>query len=357
MPKLTALSGLGVKGPACFLYEAEGRRLLLDLGQGPDDNRLPPLEGIGCIDAILFSHGHADHTGGLALWESLGKPPLFATRPVIALTQHEALKQAQALEDRDEIFGLTIETGPCGHAPGAVWMRLGGEAGLVYSGDMSLESTLFRACLPPRAAALVYDASYGVADAPLARQQTEIEEAMNGPVLFPCPAGGRGLEMALYFLEKGYAVSLCPSHRQVAETLLSHQDWLAEGGGAALEALLARGGRLHDNSPIAGVMIAAGPNAERGVAKALAARMVQTGEGQVIFTGHIASGQPSGDMVKAGKARFMRWNVHPRFCEQKALMEAVQPKRILAAFCLPDALAELKQASGWPLCESTVMEW
>ncbi|WP_281262074.1 hypothetical protein [Azospirillum thermophilum] len=34
MARLTAVSGVGAKGPACFLVEAAGRRLLLDLGRG-----------------------------------------------------------------------------------------------------------------------------------------------------------------------------------------------------------------------------------------------------------------------------------------------------------------------------------
>ena len=55
--RLTALSGLGVKGPACFLLEAEGRRLLLDLGRGPDGDALPDLAGVGRVDAIRKQDG------------------------------------------------------------------------------------------------------------------------------------------------------------------------------------------------------------------------------------------------------------------------------------------------------------
>lgn len=357
MFRLTALSGVGSKGPACFLMETQGRQLLLDLGRGPDGDRLPPLDGIGPIDAVLFSHGHADHTAGLVLWAGLGQPPLYATRPTIALTKHAPLKAAEPLEDRRDILGLAIETGPCGHAPGAVWMRIGGEAGLVYTGDVSLESTLFATSLPPRAAALVFDASYGVADQPLADQIAEIDAAIDGPVLFPCPAGGRGLEMARHFLDRGFAVRLCPDHREVAETLLSHGSWLTEGGRAVLENLLARGGHLSADGPIDGVMIAAGPNAERGVAGALAERMVAERRGRIVFTGHIAAGQPSEAMVRAGAARFLRWNVHPRLSEQRAIMAAVQPKRALAAFCDQSALTTLRGETGWPIAPGTVLEW
>lgn len=357
MPKLTALSGVGVKGPACFLLEIDGRRFLLDLGRGPDGDALPVQDGIGSVDAILFSHGHVDHTGGLVLWESLGCPPLYATRPTIALSPYAPMEQAHALEDLTEIQGVSLETGACGHAPGAVWMRIGGENGLVYTGDGSLESTLFRSSLPPKAHALVFDASYALADTPLAAQIEAIDAAIGDAVLFPCPAGGRGLEMARHFLERGHRVSLCPSHRHVAQTLLNHESWLTDGGHAVLLDLLSRGGALEADSPIEGVMIAAGPNAERGVAQALATRMAGEGRGQIIFTGHVAEGQPSAAMVAAGTATFMRWNVHPRLSEQRQTMQAVAPKLALAAFCSPIALGEMKAAVDWPILPGKEMTW
>lgn len=358
MHRVIAISGVGVKGPACFLYETAGKRLLLDLGRGPDGDSLPVIDGLGQIDAILFSHGHVDHTGGLVLWDRLGRPPLFATCPTIALSNHTELHTATPLEECSAIQGIALEIGACGHAPGAVWMRLGGEDGLVYSGDVSLESTLFRSSLPPRAKALIFDASYGVADVPLSDQIIEIDRVLDGgAILFPCPAGGRGLEMARHFLEKGLPVSLCPSHRQVAQTLLAHENWLTPGGHAVLDNLLTQGHHLEENSPLAGVMIAAGPNAERGVAKALAERMIASRQGQIIFTGHIASGQPSEAMVREGTARFLRWNVHPRLCEQRRLLEAVAPQQALAAFCYPQALTELRYQTGWPIATGLVMEW
>ncbi|WP_444666639.1 MBL fold metallo-hydrolase [Cereibacter changlensis] len=74
MPRLLALSGFDGKGPACFVLEIEGRRLMLDLGKGPDAGRLPDLSGAGRIDALILSHGHADHTGALPLRDRLGLP-------------------------------------------------------------------------------------------------------------------------------------------------------------------------------------------------------------------------------------------------------------------------------------------
>ncbi len=98
---------------------------------------------------------------------------------------------------------MALLTGPAGHAPGAVWMRIGGKGGLLYSGDACAESLIFCAAPYPPAAAMVIDASYGVADQPLSAQIEQIMSQIDGPVLLPCPAGGRGLEIAATLLQRG----------------------------------------------------------------------------------------------------------------------------------------------------------
>lgn len=355
MPELRAISGVGVKGPACFLLSMDGRNLLLDLGQGPDHGTLPDVADLPPIDAVLFSHGHADHVGGLTLWDALGRPPLFATAPTIALTQMAPLKAAQALEGRAEIMGLPFDMGAAGHAPGAVWMRIGGAGGLLYTGDYSAESTLFRVSDPLPAQAMVLDAAYGMADDTLSGQIAAITDSIAFDVLFPCPAGGRGLELAAHFLDRDMPVALCPAHRAVARALLAHGDWLTDPD--MPQRLLDRTTKLTEDSPISGIMIAAGPNAERGVAQAMAQRIAREGRGQVVFTGHLAQGAPSHDLIAAGHARFMRWNVHPPLRDQRALVDAVAPRQMLAAFCPPDALDALRQATDWPIATDKEMRW
>src|SRR6516165_5032660 len=83
-PTLRLVSGVGKKGPACFLVEAGGKRLMLDLGEGPPPGCLPQLDDIGPVDALIISHGHRDHVGGLALLPKLGNPPIYATEIVAA---------------------------------------------------------------------------------------------------------------------------------------------------------------------------------------------------------------------------------------------------------------------------------
>ncbi|MFN3312881.1 MAG: MBL fold metallo-hydrolase, partial [Hyphomonas sp.] len=243
-----------------------------------------------------------------------------------------------------------------GHAPGAVWMRIGGEDGLLYTGDISAESLMFRASLPPRAAAMVLDASYGLAAGPLRDQIAAITDLVDGPVLFPSPAGGRGLEIAATFLRLGLPVSICLAHRRVAATLAAHMDWLTPEGRRDL-ALLDGAGDLTADAPLHGVMVAAGPNVERGTAQALALRIAVSGGARIIFTGHVAHGSPAEALITQGHAEFRRWNVHPPFAEASALVAAVAPRTMLAAFCDPDTLATLRSRTDWPIAPGESLIW
>lgn len=356
MPELRAISGIGVKGPACFLLSIEGRNLLLDLGRGPDGARLPDLSGLPPIDAVLFSHGHVDHTGGLDQWQTLGAPPLYAPRPTIALAEDGPLNHATPLDGRTEILGLPLLTGAAGHAPGAVWMRIGGEAGLLYSGDLSRESLLYRNDPLPRAAALTLDCAYGTADDPLAAQIAAIDALGDQPLLLPCPAGGRGLEIAAHFLDVGHTVRICPAHRRVARTLADHRDWLTPEGRTMLDSLQ-RAGDLDPDAPLHGIMIAAGPNAERGTSQPLAARIAASGGARIVLTGHVAQGSPGAALLKAGKALFRRWNVHPTLTQADALVAEATPRTMLAAFCDEAVLAELRACTAWPLATGERLAW
>lgn len=77
---------LGEHGFAC-LVDAPGGRLLFDTGRG--GSLLHNLETLGIdpmsIDAVVLSHGHDDHTGGLLpLLRQIGIRPVFAHRGIFA---------------------------------------------------------------------------------------------------------------------------------------------------------------------------------------------------------------------------------------------------------------------------------
>src|SRR5262249_45965021 len=146
--QLIAVSGLGPKEPAAFVLEANGRRLLLDCGEGSEAGRLPDFDAIGRVDAIVLSHGHKDHAGALRFRDRIGMPPVYATAPVLARLK-DAKGQEIPIREKTDVLGVLIETGRDGHAPGGVWLRVAAGEGLLYMADCSLESPVYAFDEPP----------------------------------------------------------------------------------------------------------------------------------------------------------------------------------------------------------------
>ena len=166
---LTPVSGLGAKGPACFLVETGESRLLIDLGYGPQPGLWPDVSSVGRVDALLLSHGHRDHAGGLKLLREVGSPPVYATDIVRATLPQDTRSESLPLQGTAEVCGVRVSTGRSGHAPGGIWLHLAIGGGLLYMGDYSVESEVYAYDPPPEAATVILDASYGAYDASLGR--------------------------------------------------------------------------------------------------------------------------------------------------------------------------------------------
>lgn len=357
MNRLTALGGFDAKGPACFLVEIAGRRILLDLGRGPDHDARPDLDGIGAVDAVLISHGHADHVGSLDRLAEIGAPPVYATAPVRALARDPVLAAGRDLGARQQIAGLLVETGAAGHAPGAVWIRVGGAEGLFYSGDLCTEGGLFATAPLPRARVAVLDCSYGAAPVTLAQQRAALLGRIGaGPVLLPVPPAGRALEIARACLEAGHSVAICDAVRSVAETLARFPDWLAPGGAEALAGICAHAGRLRETAPLAGVMIAASPNCDAGLSARLGPRALAEGM-PVLFTGHLAGGSPAAHWVAEGRALRLRWNVHPERATLARAIVETGAERLFSAFAPAPLRAALATEMPGPWARDRSLSW
>jgi Cft2 family RNA processing exonuclease len=330
---LNAVSGLGPKEPAAFVIEAGGRRLLLDCGEGPEPGRVPDVERIGRVDAVVLSHGHNDHAGALRLLDRIGQPQLFATAPVLSrlkgVTGHTI-----PIRGRCDIAGIAVETGPDGHAPGGVWMRLAVGDGLLYMGDYSFESRLYVFDPPPPTPTMIFDNSYGDAEEAIEPQQQRILDILaKGPALLPVPPDGRGPEIAMVLLEAGLDVAIDEQVRSVAVMLTqAARDSARLEAIPRLERLIRDARRLDPEVEARGVMVSHGGSGDAGVAGALIKRWQDKPDPTFLFTGHVASGTTGRRLVDSGRALFQRWNVHPRASDNLALIDSVRPRRIIPAF-------------------------
>jgi Cft2 family RNA processing exonuclease len=341
---LRAISGVGVKGPACFLVEAGGRRLMLDLGYGPPPAALPNIGDVGAVDAVILSHGHKDHVGGLSLLPKLGNPPVYASAIAARGLPDGIATRPLPVGGHAEVLGIAVETGRNGHAPGGIWMRFAIGDGLLYTGDYSTESILYAFDPPPPASTVLLDCSYGGYEKPIAECWANLAPFLaRGPLLLPVPANGRGPEIAIELLRHGFSEIYVDEAMQAALRRLAGSDSISERTGVGHEIKrLAETAKPIDGPR--GVMLAAAADGTSGATAELLAQWEHESSPTIVFTGHVPGGTPADRLVKSGRAQFMRWNVHPRLSDNVALVRRLQAKTVIAAFCERTQLAALTEA-------------
>jgi Cft2 family RNA processing exonuclease len=354
---LRLISGVGAKAPACFLLETGEKRLLLDLGEGPPPGRLPEIGDIGPVDAVVLSHGHQDHVGGLVLLPKLGNPPAYATAAVARALPSSIATRPLQIGGQCSLLGIPVETGRNGHAPGGVWLsfRIGG--GFLYTGDISAESALYAYDPPAAAAATVLaDCSYGDYRKPLSECWTELARHLGrGPLLLPVPANGRGPEIALELMRHGVDDIYVDKamHKALQHLAGDDRDSLRDG----LRDEIAR--LVQIATPIdgaRGVMLAASADLTSGGSAKLLPQVENKADVTILFTGRINPNTPADRLAKSGRAQTMRWNVHPRLADTVALVKSVKARTVIPAFCdraqlpaLADALSPARATMDGPI--------
>lgn len=331
---LRLISGVGKKGPACFLLEAGGRRLLLDLGEGPPPGCFPDLDGLGRIDALILSHGHKDHVGGLGLLERIGNPPVYATEIVARRLPDGITASELPIGGQTDVLGIAVATGRNGHAPGGIWLHFAVGGGFLYTGDYSAESLLYAYDPPSQAAATaLIDCSYGDYQKPLSQCWDKLASFIaRGPLLLPAPPNGRGPEIALALRRHGIDDIFVDSATQKALWRLGDIDRIAlrDGIGEEIERLAAT---VKPINGARGIMIAGSADGASGATRTLLAQWESAAEPEILMTGYVNPTTIAERLVKSGRAQTMRWNVHPLLPDTVDLVRTVQARTVIPAFC------------------------
>jgi len=344
---LKIISGVGAKGPACFLLEAQGKRLMLDLGYGPQPGLWPNVDDVGRVDALLLTHSHKDHIGGLSLMPKIGNPPIFATEITAQKLPGGIDVRPLPMKGRGDVLGIPVDTGRNGHAPGGIWMRFHGGTGLLYTGDYSSESALYAFDPLPKSRTILFDCSYGEDDTPLAERLKILAPHLADDVLLPAPADGRGPDIALHLYRAGKTIRFDDATRAAVRDLIGPaRDYLRDGAEADLAKLA--DAALPPGEP-SGATFATPATCSDGSAAKLVAQWENASQPAIVFTGYIPPGTPADALVKKGRGKFLRWSVHPRLSDHITMVRTTGAATVIPAFCdaklLPALQAALKPAT------------
>jgi hypothetical protein len=334
MAVLTSVSGLNGKLPAAFLLEISGKRILLDLGEGPEPGVRPDPEKIGVVDAIFLSHAHGDHIGSMDQWQSLGAPPVYASAATFrglapqGIHLPEAVCHILPLSGSVEILGIAFTVGRSGHAIGGLWLHSAQDGGFLYMGDWSRESTILAFDTPPLAATVITDVSYCDRPQSLADQLTDLANRAPAGAVLPVPPMGRGTELTLRLAEAGRSVAACPVVMKEIKALEQDSEGhIADDTRRALTSLLEGLGEIGSAGPET-IIIAV----EAEHRSSILTNFMNDPSRHFILTGHVADNSIAATLLGQGRASRIPWNVHPPRGCNLWLADHVKAKCVLPAF-------------------------
>ena len=158
--KITFLGGVGEIGKNMTVFETENEMIILDCGLTFPDNDLPGIDVVvpdisyliankHKIKAIILTHGHEDHIGGLPFVLNEIKTPIYGSRLTIALVENKMREfskvkyKAIVVKPKNllKIGDFTIEFIKVSHSiAGALAVCISTPAGnIVHTGDFKID--------------------------------------------------------------------------------------------------------------------------------------------------------------------------------------------------------------------------
>ena len=345
--KLDFLGACRQVGRSQFEVRTEGLGLLLDAGSSSFEGARFPLQPVSPADAVILTHAHLDHSGGLPLLYRKRNIPFYCTFPTLPLCNllwEDALKVAQKrgespyispkeisganhhcvcmpYEEPYEFFnGTRFSLHDAGHIPGSAQILIEDSGKkLLYSGDVnSEESRLQHAAGPPETDvdALVVESTYANREHP-PRKDVEadlieaVEEALqDGNALIPCFAIGRTQELLMVLNSSGIGAQIYVDGMGIASSnvITEYPSYVKNPG--ALASAMQRAHFIEDHSQrrkvaasTGKVIVATAGMLDGGPALTYLEKMNQSGKGAVLLTGYQVEGTNGRLLVEKGQVR------------------------------------------------------
>lgn len=331
--RLHIAGGCGEHGRNCFHVTGESVDFLVDCGimaAGHDVfPRLTPYE-IPKIQAVFFTHSHADHTGGLSwLYENGFCGDVIASEHTLSQLQFKP-KKAVVLESicpcgQEGLYrGLKIKWGKSGHCLGSVWYRFEAEdRSILFSGDYTERSPVYRVD-PIRgqlADLAVLDCAYG--KSALTYEQAcgeliytvgQILEAHKAVVL-PVPKYGRGLDLLSVFKSGGIITGFYGDARFINQLngMRLYSEWYCTDGSKLSEVV-----RPYVKG-VSGIVFASDPQLRSLETFKIALEVIKDG-GIGLMTGTVDKGTNSESLINMGKMLLCRYPVHLNYEQYENLV-------------------------------------